>query len=42
MNGTVHVLENLPINAPLIHGQRFYDDQAHDEAEALLSDNDQS
>ena len=40
MNGTVHVLENLPINAPLIHGQRFYDDQAHDEAEALLSDND--
>jgi plastocyanin len=40
MNGTVHVLVNLPLNAPLIHSQRFYDDQARDEAQALLSDND--
>jgi len=40
MTGTVHVLVNIPLNAPLIHSQRFYDDQAQDEAEALLSDND--
>lgn len=40
MNGTVHVLKNLPINASAIHSQRFYDDVAHDEAQALLSDND--
>src|SRR6202142_2117486 len=40
MTGTVHVLVNIPLNAPLIHSQRFYDDQARDEAEALLSDND--
>src|SRR5579864_8631241 len=40
MNGTVHVLVNIPLNAPLIHSQRFYDDQARDEAKALLSDDD--
>ena len=40
MTGTVHVLENIPLNALLSHSQRFYDDQAHDEAKALLSDND--
>ncbi len=40
MNGTVHVLVNIPLNAPLIHGQRFYDDQAQDELQAILSDND--
>lgn len=40
MNGTVHVLKNLPVNAQAIHSQRFYDDAAHDEAQALLSDND--
>jgi len=40
MNGTVHVLANIPLNAPLIRSQRFYDDQAHDELEALLSDSD--
>ena len=28
------------LNAPLIHSQRFYDDEAQDELEALLSDND--
>ena len=38
MTGTVHVLVNIPINAPLIRSQRFYDDQAHDELRALLSD----
>src|SRR5579863_1607498 len=38
MTGTIHVLKNIALNAPLIHSQRFYDDQAHDEAEALLSD----
>ncbi len=40
MNGTVHVLVNMPLNAGLIHSQRFYDDQARDQAEALLSDTD--
>jgi plastocyanin len=40
MTGTVHVLENIAQNAPLIHSQRFYDDQAQDEVQALLSDND--
>lgn len=40
MNGTVHVLKNLPVNAPAIHSQRFYDHVAYDEAQALLSDND--
>jgi len=40
MTGTVHVLKNLPINAPAIHSQRFYDDEARDEARALLSDSD--
>jgi plastocyanin len=37
MIGTVHVLVNIPQNAPLIRSQRFYDDQAHDEAQVLLS-----
>ena len=40
MTGTVHVLVNIPVNAPLIHSQRFYDDQARDEVEAVLSDSD--
>jgi plastocyanin len=40
MTGTVHVLVNIPLNAGLHHSQRFYDDVAHDEAQALLSDND--
>jgi plastocyanin len=40
MNGTVHVLVNIPLNAGLRHSQRFYDDVAQDEAKALLSDND--
>lgn len=40
MTGAVHVLKNLPVNAAAIHSQRFYDEQARDEAEALLSDND--
>ncbi|MGD0906610.1 MAG: hypothetical protein ABSA96_03445 [Candidatus Acidiferrales bacterium] len=38
MNGTVHVLVNNAENGPRIHSQRFYDDQAQDEAQALLSD----
>src|ERR1700733_10491669 len=36
MTGTVHVLVNNAANSALIHSQRFYDDQAQDEAEALL------
>jgi plastocyanin len=40
MNGTVHVLVNNALNAPAIRSQRFYDDQAHDELAALLSDSD--
>jgi plastocyanin len=40
MTGTVHVLVNNALNAPAIRSQRFYDDQASDEAAALLSDND--
>ena len=40
MTGTVHVLVNNAANGALIHGQRFYDDQARDEAEAILSDSD--
>jgi plastocyanin len=40
MTGTVHVLKNLPINAPAIKSQRFYDEAARDELRALLSDND--
>lgn len=40
MTGSVHVLANNAANGALIHGQRFYDDQARDEAEAILSDND--
>lgn len=40
MNGTVHVLVNNAVNAALIHSQRFYDDQARDEAHDILSDRD--
>jgi len=40
MTGTVHVLVNNAANGELIRGQRFYDDQAHEEAEAILSDGD--
>jgi plastocyanin len=40
MVGTVHVLKNLPINAPAIKSQRFYDEAARDELKALLSDDD--
>jgi plastocyanin len=40
MNGTVHVLVNTAENGSRIHGQRFYDDQARDEAQALLSGDD--
>jgi plastocyanin len=37
MTGTVHVLVNNAANSALIHSQRFYDDQAQDEAEVLLA-----
>jgi len=37
MNGTVHVLD---ASAALPHGQAFYDQEARDEAQALLTDND--
>jgi plastocyanin len=40
MNGTVHVLVNNEANAALLHNQRFYDDQARDEARDILSDRD--
>src|SRR5579863_5234048 len=40
MNGTVHVLLNIPANAPAIHSQKYYNDLAEDETEAVLSDND--
>ncbi len=40
MTGAVHVLVNNAVNSALIHSQRFYDDQAQDEVQALLSDND--
>jgi plastocyanin len=40
MNGSVHVLVNNELNEAAIHSQRFYDDQAENEAQALLSDND--
>jgi plastocyanin len=40
MTGTVHVLVNNAANGALIHSQRFYDDQAQDESEAILSDSD--
>jgi plastocyanin len=40
MNGTIHVLVNNAPNGALIHSQRFYDDQARDELQALLSDDD--
>ena len=40
MTGAVHVLVNNEANEDLIHGQRFYDDLAREEAEAVLSDND--
>ena len=37
MTGAVHV---LPSSEPLPHNQRFYDNQAEDEREALLTDHD--
>jgi plastocyanin len=40
MNGTVHVLANTAPNAALLHSQRFYDDEARDQAHAILSDDD--
>ena len=40
MNGTVHVLVNNVVNAALLHSQRFYDDQARDEASDILRDRD--
>jgi plastocyanin len=40
MNGSVHVLVNNALTAPAIRSQRFYDDQARDEAAALLFDSD--
>lgn len=40
MNGTVHVLARTDPNAPALPSQQFYDDQARDEAQALLSDDD--
>jgi len=40
MTGAVHVLVNNAANSRLIHSQRFYDDVAHDEAQAILSDDD--
>ncbi|MGH9646491.1 MAG: cupredoxin domain-containing protein, partial [Bryobacteraceae bacterium] len=40
MTGTVHVLVNNAANGALVHGQRHIDDVAHDEAQAILSDND--
>lgn len=40
MNGTVHVLVNNAEDAASIHSQRFYEDQAQDELQALLYDND--
>ncbi len=40
MTGTVHVLANSEQNEALIHSQRFYDDQARDEARDILADRD--
>ncbi len=40
MTGAVHVLVNNAANSSLIRSQRFYDDVAHDEAQAILSDDD--
>jgi plastocyanin len=40
MNGTVHVLVNNAANANLIRSQRFYDDQARDQAHDILTDRD--
>lgn len=40
MTGAVHVLVNNAANSSLIHSRRFYDDVAHDEAQAILSDDD--
>lgn len=40
MTGTVHVMVNNAANAALIHSQRFYDQQAADEASDILKDRD--
>lgn len=40
MNGTVHVLPKDNENAATLHTQRFYDEQASDEASDLLKDRD--
>jgi plastocyanin len=40
MTGSVHVLVNNATNSALIHSQRFYDDAARNEAEAVLADSD--
>jgi plastocyanin len=40
MTGSVHVLVNNAANGGLIRSQRFYDDKARDEAQAILSDAD--
>ena len=40
MNGTVHVLTNNNQNAAVLHNQKFYDDEARDQANDLLSDRD--
>lgn len=39
MNGTVHVLTNIPANTALLHPQQFYDEAAQHQANAILSDN---
>jgi len=40
MAGAVHVLVNNAANSGLIHGQRFYDDAAREEAETVLAGDD--
>ena len=40
MNGTLHVLANTAANAARLHSQRFYDDQARDQAQDILADRD--
>lgn len=40
MNGTVHVLTNNQANAALLHSQQFYNQQAQQEANAILLDGD--
>ena len=41
MNGTVHVLAKNATNAALLHTQQFYNQQAEQQANAILKDNDQ-